>query len=94
MQDAIGHCVLKAARIVPGGMLVFLSSYSLLDRLSQRWQVWCQGSHKAYTIRPTAGIVVRAHPSATADGHMQPVPCQLHLSDTYVLVSAGAEALS
>ena len=38
VQDAIGHCVLGAARIVPDGMLVFFSSYSLLDRLVQRWQ--------------------------------------------------------
>ena len=39
VQDAIGQCVLGVARIVPDGMLVFFSSYSLLDRLMQRWQV-------------------------------------------------------
>ncbi|KAK9811933.1 hypothetical protein WJX73_000684 [Symbiochloris irregularis] len=38
VQDAIGQCILSAARIVPDGMLVFFSSYSLLDRLVQRWQ--------------------------------------------------------
>ena len=38
IQDAIGQCILGAARVVPDGMLVFLSSYSLLDRLMLRWK--------------------------------------------------------
>ena len=42
VQDAIGQCILTAARIVPDGMLVFFSSYSLLERLVQRWQVLMQ----------------------------------------------------
>ena len=45
VQDAIGQCVLNVARVVPDGMLVFFSSYSLLDRLTQRWQVGALRMH-------------------------------------------------
>ena len=38
MQDAIGEAILEACKAVPDGVLCFLPSYSLLDRLSQRWQ--------------------------------------------------------
>ena len=38
-QDAIGEAILAACKVVPDGLLCFMPSYSLLDRLSQRWQV-------------------------------------------------------
>ncbi|OQR99946.1 hypothetical protein ACHHYP_03880 [Achlya hypogyna] len=38
-QDGLGHLVLKYSRIVPGGLLVFLPSYRLMNQLYDRWQV-------------------------------------------------------
>lgn len=38
-QDEIGAVVVNACRLVPGGVLCFLPSYSLLDKLIQRWEV-------------------------------------------------------
>ncbi|KAA3676580.1 fanconi anemia group J protein [Paragonimus westermani] len=37
-QDELGQLVLEACRLVPGGVLCFLPSYSLLDKLAQRWE--------------------------------------------------------
>jgi Rad3-related DNA helicase len=37
-QDAVGRAVLGCAKGVPGGVLVFASSYAMLDRLRQRWE--------------------------------------------------------
>ena len=33
--------VLYSAKVVPQGMLVFLPSYSLMDKLLERWKVRC-----------------------------------------------------
>ncbi|RTG90878.1 fanconi anemia group J protein [Schistosoma bovis] len=38
-QDDIGTVVVNACRLVPGGVLCFLPSYSLLDKLIQRWEL-------------------------------------------------------
>ncbi|CAH8516311.1 unnamed protein product [Heterobilharzia americana] len=38
-QDEIGSVVVSACRLVPGGVLCFLPSYSLLDKLVQRWEI-------------------------------------------------------
>jgi len=38
-QDAIGNTVLQACRTIPDGLLLFLPSYSLLDKLCARWKV-------------------------------------------------------
>lgn len=38
-QDAVGNVVLEAAGAIPNGLLVFMPSYSLLDRLLTRWKV-------------------------------------------------------
>lgn len=38
-QDALGNALLKYARVVPGGMLVFFPSYGLMDKMHDRWQV-------------------------------------------------------
>ncbi|KAL4419625.1 hypothetical protein ABPG77_008566 [Micractinium sp. CCAP 211/92] len=37
-QDAVGRVVLEAAACIPDGLLVFMPSYSLLDRLMARWK--------------------------------------------------------
>ncbi|KAL4443214.1 hypothetical protein ABPG75_010969 [Micractinium tetrahymenae] len=37
-QDAVGRVVLEAAASIPDGLLVFMPSYSLLDRLVTRWK--------------------------------------------------------
>ena len=36
-QDSVGEAVLALARVTSGGVLVFLPSYSLLERLMERW---------------------------------------------------------
>lgn len=38
-QDALGATVLSACRQIPDGVLLFLPSYSLLDKLAARWKV-------------------------------------------------------
>ncbi|KAK4471159.1 hypothetical protein MN116_005553 [Schistosoma mekongi] len=38
-QDEIGAIAVNACRIVPGGVLCFLPSYNLLDKLVQRWEL-------------------------------------------------------
>ncbi len=38
-QDDVGKLLLEASRTVSGGVLCFLPSYSLLDKLIQRWEV-------------------------------------------------------
>lgn len=42
-QDAVGRVVLEAAASIPDGLLVFMPSYSLLDRLMARWKVGGKG---------------------------------------------------
>ncbi|CAL8098354.1 unnamed protein product [Calicophoron daubneyi] len=37
-QDDVGAVVLNACQIVPGGVLCFLPSYGLMDKLVQRWE--------------------------------------------------------
>lgn len=39
VQDSIGQTLLQACAVIDDGLLVFLPSYSLLDRLVKRWQV-------------------------------------------------------
>eukprot|EP00891_Asterochloris_glomerata_P003472 jgi/Astpho2/3472/e_gw1.00055.1.1_t len=44
-QDSLGQVVLTACRIVPDGILMFLPSYSLMNKLCSRWQAtgtWAQ----------------------------------------------------
>lgn len=38
-QDGVGRVVADAAAAIPDGLLVFLPSYSLLDKLLARWKV-------------------------------------------------------
>lgn len=40
-QDALGQTVLEACRVIPDGVLLFLPSYALMDKLIKRWQVSC-----------------------------------------------------
>ncbi|TYZ61577.1 hypothetical protein PybrP1_000774 [[Pythium] brassicae (nom. inval.)] len=37
-QDSMGQLLLQYAQIVPGGILMFFPSYSLLDKLATRWR--------------------------------------------------------
>lgn len=39
-QDSVGASIAAIAGIVPDGLLVFLPSYVMLDRLMERWKVW------------------------------------------------------
>lgn len=38
-QDSVGRVVLEGAAAIPDGLLVFMPSYSLLDKLMARWKV-------------------------------------------------------
>ncbi|VDK84735.1 unnamed protein product [Dibothriocephalus latus] len=38
-QDDLGSLIVEACRLVPGGVLCFFPSYSLLDKLVQRWEL-------------------------------------------------------
>ncbi len=38
-QDAMGVAVLECCRNIPDGVLLFMPSYSLMDKLSRRWKV-------------------------------------------------------
>jgi hypothetical protein len=38
-QDSVGAAVLAICRAVPGGVLMFMPSYALMDKLTRRWQV-------------------------------------------------------
>lgn len=39
LQDSIGQVILQSCKVVPDGVLVFLPSYSMMDKLTTRWQV-------------------------------------------------------
>ncbi|GMH35725.1 hypothetical protein BSKO_03593 [Bryopsis sp. KO-2023] len=38
VQDRVGHSLVEWCKVIPDGVLVFMPSYSLLDKLKQRWQ--------------------------------------------------------
>jgi Fanconi anemia group J protein len=38
-QDSLGRLTLEVAQAVPDGVLLFLPSYSLMDKLRERWKV-------------------------------------------------------
>lgn len=38
-QDSVGMSVVEVCKVVPDGVLMFLPSYSMLDRLMTRWKV-------------------------------------------------------
>ncbi|CAI5715098.1 unnamed protein product [Peronospora destructor] len=37
-QDSIGHLLLQYSQVIPGGILMFFPSYSLLNKLTTRWK--------------------------------------------------------
>ena len=37
-QDGVGDALLQLARVVPDGMLVFMPSYGMMDKLVKRWK--------------------------------------------------------
>ena len=38
-QDSVGSAMLAICQTVPGGVLMFVPSYALMDKLTRRWQV-------------------------------------------------------
>ncbi len=38
-QDNVGQAVLHCCRAIPDGVLLFMPSYSMLDKLAGRWKV-------------------------------------------------------
>lgn len=46
-QDSLGRSITAIARVVPDGLLVFFSSYSMMDRLQERWKV--SAAHLPYS---------------------------------------------
>jgi Rad3-related DNA helicase len=58
--DAIGAAVLSLATRTPGGMLVFLPSYKVLERVLTRWQ-------EASCTLPLVGAAAQAEGTAAAD---------------------------
>ena len=45
-QDSIGQAVLQCCRVIPDGVLLFLPSYSLMERLEARWKVRREAGQK------------------------------------------------
>lgn len=44
-QDSMGQLLLQYAQVIPGGVLMFLPSYSLMEKLAKRWRqtgVWAK----------------------------------------------------
>ena len=63
----MGATILEVARLVPDGLLVFMPSYSLLDRLMQRWQVGALQCtvyvlHAMLLVRHLEGADLLRHP--------------------------------
>ena len=46
-QDGVGEALLEIARAVPDGMLVFMPSYGMLEKLTKRWKE--TGAHSLWT---------------------------------------------
>lgn len=46
VQDALGRAVAGAVGAIPDGVLLFLPSYSLMDKLVARWKVSKQGARR------------------------------------------------
>lgn len=38
-QDKLGDAVVELCRVIPDGVLLFITSYSLMEALVQRWHV-------------------------------------------------------
>lgn len=51
-QDSLGKLLLFVAQTVPDGVLLFLPSYSLMDKLRDRWKVRLAGRSGACTSGP------------------------------------------
>jgi hypothetical protein len=43
-QDSLGQLLLATASTVPDGLLLFLPSHALMEKLTKRWQVGCVGA--------------------------------------------------
>jgi Rad3-related DNA helicase len=38
-QDDVGQAVLQCCRAIPDGVLLFMPSYAMLDKMGSRWKV-------------------------------------------------------
>lgn len=63
-QDSVGTALLSICRCVPGGVLMFMPSYALMDKLTRRWQV---GEGHACTCRGFRYYIYVVANSATAN---------------------------
>lgn len=50
-QDSLGQLVLGVAHTVPDGVLLFLPSYALMEKLTKRWQVGWGGGPAGFWER-------------------------------------------
>ena len=71
-QDSVGAAIARIAATVPDGLLVFFPSYSLLDRLMQRWQVSCGAVLVSFACLHISGSVLTC---AAIFGEMPVVLC-------------------
>jgi Fanconi anemia group J protein len=67
-QDSVGAAIARIAATVPDGLLVFFPSYSLLDRLMQRWQVRCAAAFGKFVPVHGEGSTRTAPACAQATG--------------------------
>ncbi len=82
-QDSLGALVLGVAGTVPDGVLLFLSSYSLMDKLRERWKVSGWGAtSKSSGGRTGLWVVKNATGEGRAEmGQLQRAGCCWRLCD-------------
>ena len=80
-QDGVGRCLLAAAAAVPGGVLAFFPSYSLLGRLVDRWRG--TGAWRALGAATTPVVEPRGSGPGFADA----------LAEYYAAVEGGGRAM-
>ncbi len=59
-QDSVGKSVVEVCRVVPDGVLMFLPSYSMLDRLVSRWKVGCPTWRPSACLKSSCCVELRA----------------------------------
>lgn len=64
-QDSLGRLVLEVVRVVPDGVLLFLPSYVLMDKLRDRWKVReLSGANDNHPLLLQAMFAARQHNTA------------------------------
>ena len=86
----MGATILEVARLVPDGLLVFMPSYSLLERLMQRWQVSNCGGLLTTSVAPWTAISIyqpytlRLSPYGIRNDRIQEAPLQICFASSHV----------